>query len=100
MPQIVVSNKVKTELEDVRKEGEFKSLDAAIRYLLNASVTIKDVTIIHPERGVKWIDVKGRVKVDTTKCTIKVLKNQRDLLIEADSGEDVRVVGVECEEKK
>lgn len=72
MALIKVSEKIKKELEDIREEGEFKSLDAAIRFLLNSSVTIKDVTIIRPDWTSAWVEIKGRVKVDTTGCTIKV----------------------------
>jgi len=40
MPQIVVSSKTKWELEALKDEHEFKSLDAVVRYYLDSAVRI------------------------------------------------------------
>lgn len=40
MPNITVSSKIKKELEDLKKEHEFKSLDAVVRYYLNSALRV------------------------------------------------------------
>ena len=58
MPTIKISEKVKKELEELKRSGEFKSLDAVIRHYINSSVEMVGGIFLLSEGGV-WNNVSN-----------------------------------------
>ncbi len=56
MPLIKVSDKVKKELEELKAEGEFKSLDAVIRHYISSFVEVNGGIFLGSDGGV-WNNI-------------------------------------------
>ena len=54
MTVIKVSEKVKQELEELKIEGEFKSLDAVIRHYIGSSIEVNGGIFLGSHGGVSW----------------------------------------------
>ena len=62
MAIIKVSEKVKQELEELKTEGEFKSLDAVIRYYINSFVEVHGGIFLGSEGGA-WCNIGNMRRV-------------------------------------